>query len=99
MPPTPSNNKQLTNHLKPSVEEKLQYAINHNDANIETKQFGQRNGLQHVVTFDGELYQYSPKKDMPTLLTTKLTKSTKTNPFEPTPEIQQIYQRVRLQHS
>ena len=94
-----SNKKTYKNHLKSSVEEKLKYAIDNNDAKIETKKIGQRKGTQKVITIDGKSYQYNPKKTISKVLTTKLTQLTKTKQFEATQEIKQVYERVRLQRS
>ena len=94
-----SNKNTFKNHLKSSVEEQLKYAIDNNDAKIETKKIGQRKGLQKVITIDGKSYQYNPKKTISTVLTTKLTQLTKTKQFEATQEIKQVYERVRLQRS
>ena len=94
-----SNKKTYKNHLKSSVEEKLKYAIDNNDATIETKKLGQRKGTQKVITIDGKSYQYNPKKTISKVLTTKLTQLTKTKQFEATQEIKQVYERVRLQRS
>ena len=94
-----SNKKTYKNHLKSSAEEKLKYAIDNNDAKIETKKIGQRKGTQKVITIDGKSYQYNPKKKISKVLTTKLTQLTKTKQFEATQEIKKVYERVRLQRS
>ena len=78
-----ANKKTYKNHLKSSVEEKLKYAIDNNDAKIETKKIGQRKGTQKVITIDGKSYQYNPKKTISKVLTTKLTQLTKTKQFGP----------------
>ena len=56
------DNKHIEKHLKSYVEEQIKYAIDNNDANIETKKIGQRKGSQNVITTDGESYQYNSKK-------------------------------------
>ena len=82
-----------------SVEDKLKYAIDHNDAQNETKKSCQRKGSQKAITIDRKAYQYNPKKNISKVLTTKLTELTQTKQFEATHEIKQVYPSVRLQRS
>ena len=45
-----------------SMEARLKYAINNNDAKIDKNKIGNRKGLQNVVIIDDKRYQYNPNK-------------------------------------
>ena len=57
-----SNNKTFKNHLKSSAEERLRYAIDNNDAKIETQKIGQRKVTQKVITIDGKSFHTTLRK-------------------------------------
>ena len=72
-----------------SMEARLKYAINNNDAKIDKIKIGNRKGLQNVVIIGDKRYQYNPNK-ISKLLTTKLNQLTTTSQFNATQQIKKI---------
>ena len=69
-----------------SLEARLRYAINNNDAKIDKIKIGNRKGLQNVVIIGDKRYQYNSNK-ISKLLTTKLKQLTTTPQFNATQQI------------
>ena len=84
--------------MNASLEARLRYAIDNNDAKIDKIKIGNRKGLQNVVIIGDKRYQYNPNK-ISKLLTTKLKQLTTTPQFNATQQIKKVYQGVRLRKS